>query len=223
MDPTGLVATWNPGAERLSGYTKDEIVGQHFSRFFTPEDQADGKPAVALSVARTSGCFEEEGWRVRKDGTRFWVNAVIQPLRNDNGQITGFSRITRDMTGKRAADEALSASERRLRLFMDNVVHHAMFMLDVNGIIMDWNRGAERIKGYQWSEIIGQHYSVFFTPEDQAARRPEHALETARTSGRFEAEGWRVRKDGTRFWANVVLTPMWDEHGKLFWLRQNSP
>ena len=214
LSPLGIVATWNLGAERIIGYTEDEVVGQYFSRFFTLDDKVSGKPSRALNHAKRAGRFEEEGWRVRKDASQFWASTIIWPIEDKTGIIIGFANITRDINKMRTSHEALLTGEKRLQLFMDNVVHHAMFMLDNNGFIVDWNRGAEEIKGYKRAEIIGQHYSVFFTAEDQERGRPAQALAVARSSGRFEEEGWRLRKNGSKFWARVVLTPMWDEHGK---------
>jgi len=215
LDPTGTVTSWNPGAERAKGYTRDEIVGQHFSRFFTSEDQASGRPAHALAVARAIGRFEDEGWRVRRDGSRFWASVVLDPMHDQNGRLMGFAKITRDTTETRAAQEALRANEQHLQLLMDSIVDYAIFTLDATGLVTSWNPGAERAKGYARNEILGQHFSRFFTAEDQASSRPAHALAIAQANGRFEDEGWRVRKDGTRFWASVVIDSMRDKNGQV--------
>jgi len=215
LDPTGTVTSWNPGAERAKGYTRDEILGQHFSRFFTSEDQASFRPAHALAAARANGRFEDEGWRVRKDGSRFWASVVIDPMHDENGQLIGFAKITRDTTEVRAAQEALRTNEQHLQLLLDSIVDYAIYTLDATGLVTSWNPGAERAKGYSRDEILGQHFSRFFTEEERAAGRPAHALAVARTTGRFEDEGWRVRKDGTRFWANVVIDSMRDNNGRV--------
>jgi len=215
LDTTGTVVSWNAGAERFKGYRQDEIIGQHFSRFYTDEERAANIPAHALHTAEHEGRFEAEGWRVRKDGGRFWANVVIDPIRDSAGTLLGFAKITRDLTDRRAAEEALRRSEERFRLLVQNVTDYAIYMLDTDGHVASWNAGAERFKGYRQDEIIGQHFSRFYTDEERAAGIPRKALELARTKGRFEAEGWRVRKDGGRFWANVVIDPIRDSAGTL--------
>src|SRR5919202_3443407 len=215
LTPDGIVTSWNAGAERAKGYAEAEILGQHFSRFFTPEDRAAGKPERALQIARETGRFEDEGWRVRKDGSRFWALAVLDAIHDADGNLVGFAKITRDITERRAAEVALAESERRFRLLVTSVVDYALFMLNREGYIANWNPGAERVKGYTPDEIIGQHFSIFYTEEDRAAGLPAKALETAAREGRFEAEAWRLRKDGSRFWASVVIDPIRDERGQL--------
>jgi PAS domain S-box-containing protein len=211
----GNVASWNAGAERFKGYTAAEIVGQHFSRFYTQQDREDGVPARALQTAREAGKFEAEGWRVRKDGSRFWASVVIDPIRNAAGELIGFAKITRDITEKRIAQEQLRLSEERFRLLVQGVTDYAIYMLSPSGEVTNWNSGARRIKGHADDEVIGSHFSRFYTDEDRASGLPAKALATAVEQGRFEAEGWRVRKDGTRFWAHVVLDPIRDDLGNL--------
>ena len=213
LDPSGTVTNWNTGAERLTGYRADEIVGQHFSRFYLPEDRAAGLPQRVLEAAARDGRFEAEGWRIRKDGSRFWASAVLNAIHDENGALIGFAKVTRDATERRAAHDALRESERQFRLLVKSVTDYAVFMLDPSGVITSWNTGAERIKGYKADEIIGQHFSRFYTKQDRAAGVPVRALEVALAEGRFEAEGWRVRKDGTLFWANVVIDPVRDTDG----------
>jgi PAS domain S-box-containing protein len=215
LDRQGVVSSWNAGAQRFKGYTPDEILGHHFSRFYTPEDRATNLPARALHAAEHEGRFEAEGWRLRKDGTRFWASVVIDPVRDPSGELVGFAKVTRDLTDRRAAQEELRRSEERFRLLVQSVTDYAIYMLDTDGTIVSWNPGAQRFKGYTTGEILGQHFSRFYTDEDRAAKIPVVALSTAEREGRFEAEGWRVRKDGTRFWANVVIDAVRDETGKL--------
>src|SRR3954466_4142960 len=167
-----------------------------------------------LRTAAETGRFTAEAGRVRKDGSRFWAMVVIDPIRT-NGQLIGFVKITRDMTEQRAAQLAALENERRFRLLVQSVTDYAIFMLDSEGRVTNWNAGAARIKGYREADIIGEHFSRFYTPEDLAACLPWTALETARREGRFEAEGWRIRKDGTRFWASVVLDAIHDDEGEL--------
>jgi PAS domain S-box-containing protein len=214
LDADGRVTTWNPGAERAKGYRADEIIGQHFSRFYTEEDRAAGVPARALKTAGEEGRFVAEGWRMRKDGTRFWAAVVIDPIIED-GQLVGYAKITRDLTQARKAALASQESERCFRLLVQAVTDYAIYMLSPEGVISNWNAGAARIKGYGAEEIIGQHFSRFYTPEDLARGVPAMALKTAKETGSFSAEGWRVRKDGNRFWASVVIDAIRDEEGEL--------
>ena len=214
LDPDGKVSSWNAGAERFKGYQADEIIGQHFSRFHTPEDQARGVPARALLTARTEGKFECEGWRVRKDGSRFWASVVIDPV-FDGTELIGFAKITRDITEQKAARDALHASEQHFRLLVQGVVDYAIYMLSPGGEVSNWNAGAERIKGYQAAEVVGSHFSRFYTEPDRKSGLPALALATAERVGKYESEGWRVRKDGSRFWAHVVVDSIRDESGTL--------
>ena len=215
LDAEGQVATWNTGAQLFKGYRAEEIIGRHFSVFYTDEDKAVGLPARALHTAATEGRFEAEGWRVRKDGTRFWTHVVIDPVFDDDGALIGYAKITRDVSKKRDADRALYESEQRFRLLVQGVRDYAIYMLDPTGVITNWNAGAEAIKGYKAGEIVGKHFSVFYTPQDQAAGRPARALETALREGRFEGEALRVRKGGETFWASVVIDPIHDDSGRL--------
>ena len=214
IGPDGLVASWNSGARRLQGYEPEEIIGRPYDMLFTPEDRARGVPQQALQTAARTGRFESEGWRVRKDGSRFWALATLDAVRQD-GELIGFAKITRDITERKQVRQRLVESEGRFRRLVDAVVDYAIFQLDRDGIVRTWNSGAERIKGYSADEIIGKHFSVFYSDEDRAAGAPARALETAAHEGRFEAEGWRIRKDGSRFWALVVIDPIRDEHGEL--------
>ena len=215
LDPGGIVTSWNAGAQRFKGYTPGEIIGQHFSRFYTEEDRATGLPARALATSAREGKFEAEGWRVRKDGTRFWAHVVIDPIRDAAGKLTGYAKVTRDLTERRAAEESLRRSEQQFRLLVQGVTDYAIYMLNPEGIVTNWNSGAQRIKGYAPEEIIGQHFSQFYTPEDRERGDPQRALETAVREGRFEKEGWRLRKDGTRFRSHVVLDAIRNDDGTL--------
>ena len=215
LDPNGFVTSWNAGAERIKGFQTEEILGKHFSTFYTEEDRAAEMPQKVLEIARREGRFEGEGWRVRKDGSRFWASVVVDRINGEDGELVGFAKITRDMTEKRAAQQALLDAERHFRLLVEGVTDYAIFMLDPQGHVTNWNAGAQRIKGYTPEEIVGEHFSRFYTPEDREAGLPQRALETAREAGRYEAEGWRVRKDGSRFWANAVLDAVHDDDGKL--------
>ncbi len=215
LDRDGLIRTWNAGAERIKGYRASEVIAQHFSLFFTPEDKAAGVPGQILERAARDGRAEQEGWRIRKDGGRFWAASIAQPVRDSRGRIMGFAKITRDMTERRAAQQALYESERKFRLLVQAVKDCAIYMLDPSGVIVNWNSGAERLKGYSAAEIVGQHFSKFYTREDRMAGLPARVLEAAAREGHHEADGWRVRKDGSRFWAAVEIDAIRDEDDKL--------
>jgi PAS domain S-box-containing protein len=215
LDANGFVTSWNPGAQRFKGYTAAEILGGHFSQFYAEEDRLAGKPARALATAAREGKFEGEGWRLRKDGSRFWAHVVIDPIRDSTGQLVGYAKITRDLTERRAAEEALRRSQEQFRLLVQGVTDYAIYMLDREGLITSWNAGAARIKGYSEAEIIGRHFSLFYRPEDSSEGQPMAALRNAEREGRFESEGWRVRKDGSQFWANVVVDPIRDDTGEI--------
>ncbi|EJT06126.1 PAS domain-containing sensor histidine kinase [Rhizobium sp. CCGE 510] len=215
LSPEGIVTSWNTGAQRFKGYKPSEILGEHFSRFYLEEDRAAGIPERALATAKEHGRFEGEGWRQRKDGTRFWAHVIIDPIRRPSGELIGYAKITRDLTERRAAEKAIRQSEEQFRRLVQGVSDYAIYMLDPDGNVSSWNFGAERIKGYRPKEIIGRHFSTFYTPEDRAAGVPQTALGIARAEGRFEREGWRVRKDGTRFWASVVIDVIRDDEGDV--------
>jgi PAS domain S-box-containing protein len=215
IDPEGFIISWNSGARRFKGYEEAEILGQHFSRFYTEDDRAAGMPQRTLDTAIGEGRFEGEGWRVRKDGTHFWCHVVIDPVFSPAGQLLGFAKITRDLTDRKMAEETLKQSEQQFRMLVQGVTDYAIYMLSPEGLVSNWNQGAQRIKGYRPAEIIGQHFSVFYTPEDRELGEPQRALEIATREGRFENESWRVRKDGTQFLAHVVVDAIRGETGTL--------
>jgi len=215
LDPNGTITSWNPGARRFKGYEESEIIGENFSRFYTEEDRKTGLPQRALEVAEREGKFENEGWRVRKDGTQFWAYVVIDPIRDSAGTLVGFVKITRDLTERQQAEVALRENREQLRLLVQGVTDYAVYMLSPEGYVSSWNSGAERIKGYTPEEIIGQHFSRFYTEEDRQAGLPLQTIEIATREGRFEREGWRVRKDGTKFFANVVVDAIRNSDGSL--------
>ena len=215
LDPSGTIVSWNAGAQRFKGYTAAEILGQNFERFYEDVDRRSGLPRRALETAAREGKFETDGWRVRKDGSCFWAHVVIDPIRDGSGQLLGFAKITRDLTERKQAEEELRRSEERFRLLVEGVTDYAIYMLDPKGVVSNWNTGAQRIKGYTAEEIVGQHFSRFYSAEDRARGVPARGLATAEREGRFEAEGWRVRKDGSTFWANVVIDAIRDPSGHL--------
>jgi PAS domain S-box-containing protein len=214
LSPDGTVLSWNAGAQRLTGYKEQQIIGRSHADFYTPEDLALERPCLDLETAAKEGKIESEGWFVKKDGSRFWALTVIEPV-YDQGDVIGFAFVTRDLTERRNALNALRESEQSFRRLVEAVVDYAIFQLDRNGIVTTWNPGAQHIKGYEAAEIIGKHFSCFYTEEDQAKGVPQQVLATAAREGRFEAESWRVRKDGSRFFASVVIDPIFDADGAL--------
>ncbi|POF43702.1 hybrid sensor histidine kinase/response regulator [Pseudomonas laurylsulfativorans] len=215
IDPDGVITSWNAGARRFKGYEEAEILGEHFSRFYTDDDRRAGLPQRALDTAIREGRFEGEGWRVRKDGTRFWSHVVIDPILDPAGTLLGFAKITRDLTDRKMAEEVLKQSEQQFRLLVQSVTDYAIYMLSPDGRVSNWNPGAQRIKGYLPEEVIGQHFSMFYTPEARDAGEPQRTLDIAVREGRFENKGWRMRKDGTRFLAHVIVDPIWGDTGTL--------
>jgi PAS domain S-box-containing protein len=215
LDSEGTVLTWNTGAQRIKGYEPDHIIGRSFTRFYTDEDRAARLPQHHLEVAAREGRIELEGWRVRKDGSRFWANVVISPIYGDGGEVQGFVKVTRDLTERRRIEEQLREGEERFRLMIESIEDYAVFLLDPQGRVANWNPGAERMKGYPAAEIIGQHLSRFYPPEDATSGKAARELEIAASTGHFEEEGWRVRKDGSRFWASVVLSAVRNRAGEL--------
>ncbi|WP_312631149.1 bifunctional diguanylate cyclase/phosphodiesterase [Pantoea piersonii] len=215
LDHDGLVVNWNAGAQRAKGYVAEEIVGQHFSRFYSAQDRKALIPQKNLQTAYRTGRFEDEGWRYRKDGSAFWAHVIIDAVRDDGGKLIGYAKITRDCTEQQAMLRAQREQEQRFRLLVEGVTDYAIYMLDISGCVVNWNAGAQRAKGYVAEEIVGQHFSVFYSAQERLQRAPETNLATALKNGRFEDEGWRYRKDGSAFWAHVVIDAIHNDEGKL--------
>lgn len=215
LDPDGLIVSWNPGAQRFKGYRAEEVIGTHFSRFYTESDREAGVPMLALERAVKHGHFESEGWRVRKDGTRFWAHVLIDPILDSTNGLIGFAKITRDLTERRTAADELRQNQALFHTLVQGVTDYAIYLLDPTGHVSSWNSGAERIKGYGADEIIGEHFRKFYIDEDRDAGEPQRNLRIAEDVGRVEREGWRVRKDGSRFWAHVLIDRILDDEGQL--------
>ena len=215
LDAEGRVVSWNQGAQKITGYAADDIVGRSYSCFYPREDIDQGKPEKILAIAVRDGHHEDEGWRMRQDGSAFWANVIITALRDETGVLRGFANVTRDRTRRVETEEALRRSEERFRLMVDTVMDYAILMLDPEGRVTSWNAGAERIKGYSAEEIVGQHFSAFYFPEDVERGKPREVLRAAAAAGQHVDEGWRRRKDGSRFWAHVVITAVQDPAGRL--------
>ena len=225
LNKDGIIQNWNKGAAKIKGYTADEIVGKHFRNFYTAQDQAAKLPERLLAEAQKNGRASHEGWRVRKDGTLFWGFIVITALHDDSGKVIGFSKITRDLTHVKRTEELqkehirhledLRQSEERYHRMINEVTDYAILLLDNDGNIIDWNQGAEKIKGYTAAEIIGKNFRIFYRPQDREEQLPERLLHEAATTGRSSHEGWRVRKDGTEFWGSIVITALHNDQGNV--------
>ncbi|WP_331963191.1 PAS domain S-box protein [Ohtaekwangia sp.] len=229
LDKDGNIQDWNKGAEKVKGYSPEEILGKNFRVFYTIEDKESDLPGRLLQQAIAWGTITHEGWRIRKDGSRFWANVVVTTLRSDNGDILGFSKVTKDLTDQkiaqdrlnvvaeelRQANDDLKKSEERYHKMISEVQDYAILLLDTNGIIQNWNTGAEYIKGYKESEIVGRSFKVFYTPQDVADQLPDRLLQQAARNGRAMHEGWRVRKDGSKFWGSIVITALHNNEGAI--------
>ncbi len=215
LDREGRVRSWNEGARLIKQYERDEILGSHISRFYSPEDRLAGRPEKLLAIAARDNRVEDEGWRVRKDGTRFWADVVITAIRDASGEVLGFLKVTRDLTERRAAENQLRSSEQQLRWLIESVEDYAIFMLDPDGKILTWNTGAQRLKGYTSDEAIGGTFEMFYPQPDREGGKPHRLLAIAREFGRVEDEGLRVRKGGAQFWADVVINRVVDDTGSL--------
>jgi len=213
LDADGNVATWNAGAERAYGHPASAIIGRSAASFFMASEVDAGKPERDLAIAVADGHIHEEGWRTRQDGSVFWADVLVTALRGGDGRLVGFGVVTRDLTERRRGDDMLRESQERFRLLVNSVADYAIFVLDPDGYVASWNLGAERLKGYRAEEIIGRHFSVFYPADDVRRELPQQLLRTAFELGRVESEGWRLRKDGSRFWASVVITALRADDG----------
>jgi PAS domain S-box-containing protein len=211
LDKNGFIRNWNKGAEKIKLYTEDEVLGKHFSIFYLREDIDNNLPQKLLNEAAKNGRAMHEGWRKRKDGTRFWGSITITAIHDESRNVIGFSKVTRDLTDKKKTEDALKASEERYHRMIAEVQDYAIILLDENGYIRNWNTGAEKIKGYKSKEIIGKHFSIFYPEEDLKNNLAGKLLQRAREEGKAVHEGWRVRKDGSRFWGTIVITAL---HGR---------
>jgi PAS domain S-box-containing protein len=229
LDKDGIIQNWNKGAEKIKQYTEGEAVGKHFSMFYLSEDQTSGLPGHLLNLAAKEGRAIHEGWRIRKDGSRFWGSITLTALHGENNEIIGYSKVTRDLTERktnedqlkkyaeelRLKNEALRISEERYHKMVDEVQDYAIIFLDKEGVIQNWNTGAEKIKGYKAEEIIGKNFATFYTPEDRQRNLPQQLLDKAVLQGKAVHEGWRVTKTGSTFWGSIVITALHAEDGSL--------
>lgn len=214
-DADGCIISWNAGAQRIFGYSEAEILGRPADVLYTPEDRAAGIPAQELQMAREQGRARDERWHLHKDGSRFWVQGMVRPLLDDNHELRGFVKVARNMTATLQAEQALHRSEEQFRLLVNSVKNYAIFLLDSEGRVETWNAGCERVKGWQEKDVVGKYYALFHTEEDQLAGKPYLNLQIAEAQGHLECEDWRVRSDGTRFMAQISLSPVRDSAGNL--------
>jgi PAS domain S-box-containing protein len=213
LDPDGRVVSWNAGAERIKGYRADEIVGQHFSRFYTEEDVRGGKPAQALAAARAAGRFEDEGWRMRKDGSRFWASVEITAVRDADGRLHGFSKVTRDSTERKRKDDALREANRFLDSVVENIPH-MIFVKDANELrFVRFNKSGEELLGHTRDELLGKNDHDFFPPSqaDVFTSQDRAVLAGARVVD-IPEEPIETREHGTRI-LHTKKIPIRDEHG----------
>ncbi len=215
FDSEARIVSWSRGAEHILGYSESEILGQRGSVIFTLEDRAKREDEDELATARRDGCAEDERWHLRRDGTRFWGSGVMTAHRDNRGNLEGYSKVMRDLTSRRLAEQRLQDAEERFRLFADNVRDYALVPVDTEAKVSGWNSGAERTFGYTEQEIVGLPVRLFFTPEDRDRGESEKDLSRALAQGRAEDDRWLVRRDGSRFWARWVTTPMHDPSGVL--------
>jgi PAS domain S-box-containing protein len=229
LDLDGRIQNWNKGAEKIKQYSESEAVGMSFKMFYLPADRAAHIPEQMLEQAKSLGRAIHEGWRLRKDGTRFWGSITLTALHDDGGGIIGFSKVTRDLTEKKAAEDSLRSytaslektnvelrkSEERYHRMIAEIQDYAIILLNEKGDIQNWNAGAQKIKGYAANEIVGRNFRIFYLPEDQQVGLPERLIAEAARHGRAMHEGWRVKSDGARFWGNIVITALHNDAGEV--------
>lgn len=229
LDQNGEIQDWNRGAEKIKGYKPNEAIGKHFSMFYLPEDRLSGLPVQLLATAAKEGKAVHEGWRVRKDGTKFWGSITLTALHGERNEVIGYSKVTRDLTDKKLSEdqllkyakelqlsnEALRKSEERYHKMIAEVQDYAIILLDSEGNIQNWNIGAEKIKGYTSQEILGKNFQIFYSEEDRVQGLPQRLLSEARENGRAVHEGWRVTKSGSKFWGSIVITALHSDEGEI--------
>ncbi|MCD6680595.1 MAG: PAS domain S-box protein [Burkholderiaceae bacterium] len=215
LDAHGCVVTWNAGARRIKGYEAHEIIGRSFEVFYPEEAIGADWPQQELRAARVHGRFEDEGWRLRKDGSRFWASVVITALLDRSGALVGFAKVTRDLTERRRREEELRRREEQVRLLIDAVKDYAIFLVDPQGRVQTWNAGAAALTGYDASDVRDRDFAMFYPSPEVAAGEPACDLMRALDEGRSEREHWHLRKDRTMFWAGTVFTPVFDATGGL--------
>ena len=215
LDTSGEILVSNDGAKALTGYSEEELKGKAYIDLFSTTGLEARPPVEALQIAAREDVYEAQVWLKRKDGSQLWASLSLGVVLDDDDSVRGYAALIRDAAGKRANDTMVSTSERQFRMLVDGVRDYAIYMLDPDGYITNWNAGAAVIKGYSAEEIIGRHFSTFYTEEDRLRGEPQRGLEAALRDNSFQNEAWRVRKDGSLFWASIVIDPIYDEQGNL--------
>jgi PAS domain S-box-containing protein len=210
LDETGVVESWNKGAEQLFGYTANEVIGKEMDLFDTDEERLSKLSHRTILNARLQQKATARAWLLRKDRSRFWGNISVSPIQGDQGELIGYTNIIRDLGKIKVSADAIKDQEDRFSKMIAEISDYAIIMLDSRGHILNWNQGAQDIKGYLPEEIIGQNFRVFYSADDQAAQVPESLIHTAATTGRAQAEGWRIRKEGSKFWGSITITAIHD-------------
>ena len=215
LDLDGTVTSWNAGAEHVTGYAAKEVIGQHVSLFYVAGDRAASAPELTLKKALAEDYAEEDGERYHKDAGTFWAHSVTALMRDPNGQPLAYAQILYDLTERHEKEQHLRQSEDQFRALVQSVDEYAIYMLDPLGNVTTWNSGAEKLKQYSAAEIIGKHFGCFYTTEDVAAGKPQRNLDEAQRKGHITDHGIRIRKDGSTFQAEVVLSALRDSTGEL--------
>jgi PAS domain S-box-containing protein len=218
LDPEGRVLTWNAGAERNKGYRADEVLGKNFSMFFLPEDVAAGLPEQELEIAEREGRFAGDGWRLRKNGTKFWAQVTLTAICGPDGKLRGFAKVTRDMTAQKETEiaiHALNSELSRFQMMVQTIDEYAIYSMDAHGTITSWGVGAEKTSGWTSEQMVGKHYSAAgFTEEDIASGLPDRELAEAARHGRYMSDEWRILA-GRRLWSSGVIHAVRDESGEV--------
>jgi rsbT co-antagonist protein RsbR len=211
LDGEGVVRSWQAGAQQLTRYAAEEIIGRPVALLYTAGDIANGLVETDLRAAAEAGRYETEGWRVAKDGTQFWAYVVFTAVRDQAGGVRGYVMAVRDLTDRREEEQTLRGMEQ----MVNSIADFEVIRFDLDGIMRSWNPGAESLTGYAADEVIGHSVAMFYTEDDARAGLLEREMAGAVRNGSVESEGWRIRKDGTRFWTNIVISPIRDERGEV--------
>lgn len=218
LDANGRLCSWNPGAERLFGYHVADVQGKFFSCLYEADPGASDDAVLRslLQSALDQRTVDANRWCIRKDGSRFQARTVLSVVEGTAAGVPhGFVLTIRALSESATVQQALFESEQRFRILVEGVHDYAIYMLDPNGYITNWNSGAALIKGYDKDEIVGKHFSCFYTAADRARGEPQRSLDLALKHNTFQTEAWRVRKDGTEFWASIVIDPIFDHDHNL--------
>jgi len=215
MDKEGYIQNWNKGAQKIKLYSESEILGKHFSIFYLPKDLENNLPFQLMLEAKETGRAFQEGWRKRKDGSKFWASVTITALHDEDNKVIGFCKVTRDLTDRKLAEDKLRMSEERYHQMIAEVQDYAIILLSAEGVIQNWNVGAENIKGYTAAEAVGNKFEMFYTEQDRKINLPYKLLAEAKEKGKALQEGWRVRKNGTKFWGTIVITALHNKEGHV--------